>query len=355
MIDYEVTIGIPVYNVEKYIRQTMDAALAQTFQSIEFLICDDCGVDGSIGIVREIQQTHPRGKDIRIVSQPYNMGTGAARNRLIDEAKGRYLYFLDADDIIIPHAIQLLYECAQKYQAEMVYGSYERIIRHDGKEVERIASTYPFRVFSEPDAFAQYAFHTGVQVMHWNRLTDIEVYRRNHLRVAEVGAGYGEDFSFTVDLPTYVTRVVLLPDVLYHFIFEDVETRIRQKRRTKRMRRDYMDLAIAAIDQKKRRIELKGRPYYAKRCAVLMMYDYSFVCQILSRRDEPQPRYTNREIRDVMWHPMSLADILRAPEERSKNLMAWLFGALPPRLSVPLMWLVAKLTHRLSHFEIAEK
>jgi hypothetical protein len=52
---------------------------------------------------------------------------------------------------------------------------------------------------------------------------------------------------------------------------------------------------------------------------------------------------------------MSLADILRAPEERSKNLMAWLFGALPPRLSVPLMWLVAKLTHRLSHFEIAEK
>ena len=40
---YEVTIGIPVYNVEKYIRQTLDSALAQTFQSIEFLICDDCG------------------------------------------------------------------------------------------------------------------------------------------------------------------------------------------------------------------------------------------------------------------------------------------------------------------------
>ena len=59
---YEVTIGIPVYNVEKYIRLTMDSALAQTFESIEFLVLDDCGSDSSMDIVREYQQTHPRGK-----------------------------------------------------------------------------------------------------------------------------------------------------------------------------------------------------------------------------------------------------------------------------------------------------
>ena len=59
MKTYEVTIGIPVYNVEKYIRQTMDSALSQTFESIEFLICDDCGTDTSISIVEEYQKTHP--------------------------------------------------------------------------------------------------------------------------------------------------------------------------------------------------------------------------------------------------------------------------------------------------------
>ena len=64
---YEVTIGIPVYNVEKYIRQTLESALAQTFPSIEFLICDDCGTDSSITIVEEYQLRHPRGKDIRIL------------------------------------------------------------------------------------------------------------------------------------------------------------------------------------------------------------------------------------------------------------------------------------------------
>lgn len=73
---YEVTIGIPIYNVEKYIRLAMDSALEQTFEDIEFLICDDCGTDGSMGIICEYQQTHPRGKDIRIVRQPQNGGWG---------------------------------------------------------------------------------------------------------------------------------------------------------------------------------------------------------------------------------------------------------------------------------------
>ena len=58
MKNYDVTIGIPVYNVEKYIRLTMDSALAQTFPNIEFLVLDDCGQDGSMNIVREYQKTH---------------------------------------------------------------------------------------------------------------------------------------------------------------------------------------------------------------------------------------------------------------------------------------------------------
>ena len=53
-MEYEVTIGIPVYNVEKYIRKTLESALAQTFSSIEFLVLDDCGTDASIEIVRDM-------------------------------------------------------------------------------------------------------------------------------------------------------------------------------------------------------------------------------------------------------------------------------------------------------------
>ena len=204
---YEVTIGIPVYNVEKYIRQTMDSALAQTFQSIEYLICDDCGNDSSIDIVKEYQQNHSRGKDIRIVRQPHNMGIGAARNRMIDESHGRFFYSLDADDIISPDAIELLYNAAIKYSAELVYGSYERLYENEDKR-RTVQYPYPFRVFTEPDEYATYAYHVGVQGMNWNYLISLDIIRNNHLRVTPVGHGYGEDFTFTVDLPTYVTRVV---------------------------------------------------------------------------------------------------------------------------------------------------
>lgn len=343
MTDYEVTIAIPVYNVERYIRLTLDSALAQTFPSIEILVCDDCGTDGSIDIVRQYQQEHPRGKDIRIVSQPRNMGIGAARNRMIDEARGRYFFSLDADDSIAPNAIELLYGAVRQHGAQLVYGSYERVFTENDVEQQRVQYPYEHRVFTAPDEYACYAYDGKVQVMNWNFLIDIDVLRSNHLRVTPVGHGYGEDFTFTVDLPTYVQRVVLLHDITYQYYIRDAS----KPKRHKVLSREQIERSIAAIDRKKRRTELKARPYYAKRCSVLLMYDYSFVCQIIARRSEPVPPFTRREIRDVMWHPMSFSEIILSQQVRGKNLMFWLFAVLPPLLSVPLMTLFAKATHRI--------
>ena len=331
---YEVTIGIPVYNAEKYIRQTMDSALAQTFQSIEYIVCDDCGSDSSIDIVKDYQQNHPRGKDIRIVRQPCNMGIGEARNRMIDEARGVFFYSLDADDVITPDAIQLLYDAAKKYSAELVYGSYERLYVNEDKR-RTVQYPYPFRVFTEPDEYAIYAYNVGVQGMNWNYLISLDVIRKNHLRVTPVGHGYGEDFTFTVDLPTYVTRVVLLPNITYQYF---VEEKVFKGKRKKLVSRDQMDKSIAALDRIKHRIELKGRPYFAKRCAKVMMYDYSFASEIIRRRKQINPPYTDCEIRDVMWHPMSLCEIINSDQDRVKNLFTWMLGKISPFLSVIFLW-----------------
>ena len=158
---YEVTIGLPVYNVEKYMRTTLDSVLAQDFESLEILLCDDCGTDASITIAEEYQQNHARGCDIRIVRQPENKGTGEARNRLIDEARGRYLYFMDADDVIEPNTISLLYNAAKKYDAQAVYGSYERIFIEDGREVKRVEV---FNVFGQLLYVAEPSGCTSVQI-----------------------------------------------------------------------------------------------------------------------------------------------------------------------------------------------
>ena len=95
-MEYDVTIGIPVYKAEKYLSRSLESALAQSYPSIEFLIVDDGSTDGSLAILEGFQKKHPRGGAIRLISHDHNLGVSAARNRIIEEASGTYLYFMDA-------------------------------------------------------------------------------------------------------------------------------------------------------------------------------------------------------------------------------------------------------------------
>ena len=81
-----VTIGIPVFRVENYIRRTMESVLSQSYSNIEFLVIDDGSDDQSLDILYSIQQTHPRGKNIRILSHEDNRGVSETRNQIIDFA-----------------------------------------------------------------------------------------------------------------------------------------------------------------------------------------------------------------------------------------------------------------------------
>ena len=335
---YEVTIGIPVYNVEENIRLTMESALSQTFQSIEFLICDDCGTDASIEIVKEYQANHPRGKDIRIIHQPCNMGIGAARNRMIDEAQGAYFYSLDADDAILDTAIELLYNTSKKNNAEIVYGSYERVFQDNGITINKVPYLYPHRVFLKPDEFPEYVYNIGIQGMNWNYLIDIRVIRNNNLRVTPVGHGYGEDFTFTVDLPTYINRAVLLSEITYSYYIRGVD----KHKRKKKLSRKNMDLAIQALDEKKRRKVLRDKCYYSQRISKLMLYEFSFACEMLMRKADFDNPYTNEEIRAILWHPMSLKEILLARRGKRRNLIYYFISKMPIPIFVLLLRLLSK-------------
>ena len=91
----EVSIIIPVYNVEKYIRQALDSVVNQTFKDIEIICVDDCTPDRSFEIVREYAAKDTR---IKLLSLSENSGGGTARNRALETASGRYVMFLDPDD-----------------------------------------------------------------------------------------------------------------------------------------------------------------------------------------------------------------------------------------------------------------
>lgn len=334
-MQYDVTIGIPVYNVEKFIRRALDSALAQTYPNIEFLVCNDGSQDRSISIVEEYQRTHFRGKDIRIVHQPQNMGLGNARNLIIGETRTQYLYHLDADDAIAPHTIELLLNQARKYEADIVYGSYKRITEY-GEEKKEEDFRYPSMLFLKENEFASWVYrkYDGIQAMTWNFLIDVNIYRRNNLYHQPVN--FWEDFTLTIDLPVYVTRAVILPDVTYYYYCREGSLSNYQKR--SHISKDEIQKTINAIGAVKKRSEnVKGKPYFASRMCKVMTTCFFMAKYIIGNKYIIQPAFTKKEIQDLMSSPISLFDVLSSKTFWVKNVCLYLLGILPPSLSI---WLI---------------
>ena len=94
----EISIIIPVYNVEKYLRQCVDSVLNQTFKErIEIILVNDGSTDNSEQIVREYEKQYP--EVVRVISQK-NQGLSATRNVALNIAQGKFLVFIDSDDYI---------------------------------------------------------------------------------------------------------------------------------------------------------------------------------------------------------------------------------------------------------------
>ncbi len=340
-MEYEVTIGIPVYNTEEYAKRMMESVMAQTFESIEILILDDCGTDASMDIIRDYQQNHPRGKDIRIVRQPRNMGIGEARCRLVTEARGKYFFFLDADDAIAPNAIELLHDNAIRYQADIVYGSYEQYFTKDNKTLEKRIYRYETMHLLEPDSFAQWAYakYSHLQAQTWNFLIDLEIYRKNNLNYMPLN--FWEDFTFTINLPIYIHRAVLLSDITYFYYRR--EGSLSVPRRRNHIDKSETDNTISSLNQLKFKIDIvRNKPYFSRWLFKIMMTEFYVVCNIISKRHIISPKYSDRELRDAMKSPLSLKEILELPDLKVRNFAMYMLGVMPPVVSVNVVRLLGK-------------
>lgn len=123
MQEQMISIITPMYNGEKYVAQTIETVLAQSYTSWEMLIVDDGSQDRSYEIVLEYSRRDTR---IRLFQQP-NGGSASARNYALREAKGRYICFLDADDLWDPDFLAQQFAFLQSHDAALVFGSFRRI------------------------------------------------------------------------------------------------------------------------------------------------------------------------------------------------------------------------------------
>ena len=121
----KISVIVPVYNVEPYIRECFSSIAAQTYKGkIECIFVDDCGQDRSVEILEELIADYHGSISFSVIHHEHNKGLSGARNTGIRHATGDYLYFLDSDDTITPDCIERLAELVEKYPGvEVVQGS----------------------------------------------------------------------------------------------------------------------------------------------------------------------------------------------------------------------------------------
>ena len=337
MKKYDVTIGIPIYNSVDCIQASLMSALSQSYSSIEILLVDDGCTDGTMDVVKQIVCNHQREDDVHIITHQTNLGVSASRNQIIDEALGEYLYFMDSDDTITENAIELLMQNVRCYDAEVVFGSYEKIETSGSKTVYQ----YPSLQLLKMDELASFAYrkYAGIQASACNFLVQTNLLRDSSLRF--INAYYWEDLVFTFDLVTYVSCAVLLPDITYYYRCRK-DSLSHYQQRTRIAKEEVMQNVKAINYLKKTSLQYINKVYFPNRCYYIVMTDFYIACNILKRRKDIFPYISNSEIKSLMAHPATLSKICSFSQSRVKNMLFYMLSKIPSKLCVATIWCLGK-------------
>ncbi len=212
----EISVVVPVYNVEKYLKQCLDSILVQTFSNIEIICVNDGSTDNSRKILEEYKNKDSR---IKIVDKK-NGGLSSARNAGMKVAVGEFISFIDSDDWIEPTMLEKLYESMTTHNTDIticaVHQFDEQKQKNDDSNkyytLEYFDESFDNKVFSYEDVRP---FIMDVCVMAWNKL-----YRRSHIDECQAEFPEGlifEDGPFFFSIFFKTKRVSIVRDFLYNY------------------------------------------------------------------------------------------------------------------------------------------
>lgn len=204
----EISVIIPVYNVEKYVGRCLSSLVEQTFRNFEVIAVNDGATDDSPMILHHFAEKYSY---IHVIDQA-NAGMSRARNAGMRAARGRYFAFVDSDDYVAPTFLEELYRACEEYGAEIsCCYYYYHFIEND------FLFEYPFRckgVMNRAEAMKKLLHDVQIQSLVWNKL-----YRR------ELFTDYGitfpsmtfEDMATANRIFAHASRVVVLDRPLYYY------------------------------------------------------------------------------------------------------------------------------------------
>ncbi len=228
---YKVSVIIPIYNVEKYLRQCLDSVVNQTLKDIEIICVNDGSTDSSPQIIREYMAKDPRVKMI----DKANSGYGASMNRGFDMAEGEYIGIVESDDYADSDMFEKLYNAAHKDHLDVVksgYYFYYSVPKERNEKVEIVSDVMSKRIICPSEDFTakmeQVEFF-NIKPTIWSAIYRKDFIRQNNIRFNETpGASY-QDASFNFKVWACAKRVRLVKDAYLHYRQDNETSSVNSK------------------------------------------------------------------------------------------------------------------------------
>ena len=215
----KISVIVPVYNVEAYLGACVESIFNQTLKDIEIILVDDGATDNSGKLCDEYQK-----KDERIkVIHKQNGGLSSARNAGLEIAKGKYVTFLDSDDLYLPKSCELLYNEIEKHRADYVIGNYQNCDEDGTPWKNPVFNTEKYKNFK----LSITDYHDSFYVMNSSACN--KIFRKSFidkLNLRFVDGAIAEDTIFTTYCFIKSTKVYYFNDVIYLYRQRNLPTSI---------------------------------------------------------------------------------------------------------------------------------
>ena len=202
----EVSVIVPVYNAEQYLKRCLSSILSQSFKDFEVILINDGSTDNSLGICKKFAEKDSR---IRLFNRS-NHGVSATRQFGIDNVRGRYCIQIDADDWIDTNYLLSLYTTAINTSSDMVCAAFVREYENCSKKssmykaedvISCIKSLLTFRAWGSL----------------WNRLIRTDIFRQNEISFV-VNIRMWEDLAFVLKYLLFTNRIAFCYNTYYHYV-----------------------------------------------------------------------------------------------------------------------------------------
>lgn len=213
-----ISVIIPVYNREKYIRNCLEILINQSYKNIEIIVVDDGSSDSSLRIVKEYPQ-------VKLIEHEVNKGQAAARNTGMKNSTGKYTHFMDDDDEINNTFYTNLLAAAEETNADMACCSYIYQKRMNKSQLFTKKKIYT----STKDKYL--ATYVGKNGFAWRYLFKSSFLKENNL-IFEEGRLI-EDLPFSFKAVFYANKIVTVPDAKYLYVFNPTSSLNTKNKKTK--------------------------------------------------------------------------------------------------------------------------